>query len=234
MQIGFEEALLNKYPTAEIGYLIADVIVRPSDPLVESLKNELLEYLMGRGINATNFVIHPHLAVWRKIYKEDFGVKESTFRSSLEALVRRVVTGKGLWNICNVVDLYNCCSVFSLLPMGGYDLSKISGDIQIRFAKEGESFLGLGERMPLKPLPSQVVYADEARLICWLWNHKDAEETCIDETTKRVIFFIDSVDLPQSELMDEALKNLSERLNQIDGRPLEQGRINNKNPFVKI
>lgn len=234
MRISVEDAILRKYPMAEIGYLVANVRVKKSDPFVEELKESLSENLARKGINATNFVAHPKLAVWRKIYKEDFQVKESTYRSSVEALLRRIVTGKGLWNICNVVDLYNCCSVLTLLPMGAYDLSKISGDIKIRYAYEGESFHGIGERSKIEAKSHHIVYADDQKVTCWLWNHKDASETAIDENTGQVIFFVDSVNSQPSNAVQEALKLLSMNLEKIGCFPIASGIIDKNSAHATV
>ena len=114
MRVSIESEVLEKYPEVEIGYLVAQVSVKKSDPFVEELKQGLEKHLHSQGVNATNFAIHPDIALWRKIYEEDFGVKAKTYRSSVEALLRRVVTGKEVWSICNIVDLYNCSSVLSL------------------------------------------------------------------------------------------------------------------------
>lgn len=231
MLICVEEEIFEKYSEAEIGYLVAQVSVKPSDPFVEELKQELRAHLEGQGINATNFVTHPNISLWREIYEGDFHVKAKTYRSSIEALLRRVITGKQVWNICNVVDLYNCCSILSLLPMGGYDLEKVSGNICIRFGKEGESFLGLGERQRADIKPNHVVYADDQRVICWLWNHKDSAETCIDETSKRVIFFIDAFNRDQ---LQAALQLLAGNLEKIGCAPLESGILNRNYPQISI
>lgn len=225
------DQILERYPDAQIGFLVARVTVKNSDPFVESLKQRLKSHLQEQGIHETNFTIHPAIALWRKIYEEDFHVKPKTYRSSVESLLRRVVTGKELWNICNVVDLYNCCSIFSLLPMGGYDLKKVSGDIEIRFGKPGETFLGLGERQKINVGPHQVVYADDERILCWLWNHKDSAETCIDEATESVLFFIDSFDFDQ---VQNALKQLKENLKGINCTPLESGVLNQTSPQIAL
>lgn len=222
MKISLSEEVLEKYPEIEIGYLIAKLEVHKTDPIVEELKRGLSRSLEEKGINATNFVAHPSIARWRKIYEEDFHVKAKTYRSSLEALIKRVVTGKEIWNICTVVDLYNCCSVLSLLPMGGYDLDKIVGEIKIRYAQEGETFRGLGQREEIEIKKNHLVYTDDQRVICWLWNHKDAAETCIDENTKSVLFFIDSVD----GKVEEALELLKEHLKTINGTTIATGRLN--------
>ena len=223
MLLNIEREVLEKYPEMEIGYLVAEVSVKMSDPFVENLKDCLERHLQEQCINATNFVAHSSVSIWRKIYEEDFQVKGKTYRSSIEALLRRVVAGKKIWNICNVVDLYNCCSILSLLPMGGYDLKKISGDITIRYAKEGESFLGLGEREKVAARSNHVVYADDERVICWLWNHKDSVETCIDESSKHVLFFIDSF---EHDRVQAALNQLSKNLTKIECLPLQAGILN--------
>jgi DNA/RNA-binding domain of Phe-tRNA-synthetase-like protein len=231
MKISIENAILEKYPKVAIGYLVATVHVRPVDPFVENLKTQLTAFLKEQGLDATQFVTHPSLSIWREIYEGDFHVKAKTYRSSLEALVRRVLTDKPIWNICNIVDLYNCCSVLSLLPMGGYDLDKVSGDILIRYGRPTETFLGLGERKPVPAESHHVVYADQSRVICWLWNHKDAEDTCIEDATRHVLFFIDSFD---KEKTRSALQLLAENLKKIDAVPLEEGILDKESPHAEI
>lgn len=231
MRIHIDEKILARYPNVEIGFLTAQVCVKKQDPFVEALKESLTQHLNEKGIHATNFAVHPQLSIWRKIYKEDF--QESSYRSSLEALVRRLATGKALWNICNVVDLYNCCSVLSLMPMGGYDLSKVTGDIAIRYAREGETFHGIGEKKPSATKPQHVVYADDQRVLCWLWNYKDALETCIDEETRSVIFFLDSVEAPFNA-MQSALIQLQTYLARIQAVPLASGILTQKTPAATI
>lgn len=231
MWIRLEDKILENYPNAAIGYLTAEVNIRNQDPYVETLKTQISEHLNQKGINPTNFAAHPDIAIWRTIYERDFGVKASTYRSSIEALVRRVVTKKELWSICNVVDLYNCCSILSLLPMGGYDLGKISTGITIRYAHESETFLGIGSREKISVQPNHIAYADEEKLICWLWNHKDSAETCIDENTTQVIFFVDSFDLIKAKM---ALNLLEEQLRNIHCIPIEKGLLHKSNSQIKL
>lgn len=231
MRIYIEDKLLEKYPNTAVGYLTADVCVEKKDAYVEMLKSRLRDHLDQKGINSTNFAVHPDVAMWRHIYENDFRVKAKTYRSSIEALLRRIVTGKEMWNICNIVDLYNCCSILSLLPMGGYDLDKISGGIKIRYAQESETFLGLGEREKIEVQSNHIVYADEKRIICWLWNHKDSKETCIDENSSRVLFFIDSFDSSKAQM---ALNMLEEHLQKINCIPIEKGVLSQVSPQINL
>jgi len=223
MLITIQDEILERYPEVQIGYLVAKVKISKIDPFVEKLKKGLSERVEKEDLNLANYVLHPNISIWRKIYEEDMGVKAKTYRSSIEALLRRVLKGKGLWNICNIVDLYNCVSIMSLLPMGGYDLDRVKGDIEIRYGKEGESFLALGEKKRVDVKPSHIVYADAENVMCWLWNHKDSAITSIGKETKTVLFFIDGFD---HEAVNSALQHLSENLKQIHGIVLESGILN--------
>lgn len=223
MLIEIDEEVLQQYPEVQIGYLVAEVTVTATDSFVEDLKKGLAERVQKEGILPTNYTIHPCISRWRKIYEEDFGVKAKTFPSSIEGLLKRVVKGKTIWNINSIVDLYNCCSVLTLLPMGGYDLNKIRGDIKIRFGNKEEVFLGLGEKQNISVRSDHIVYADQERIMCWLWNHKDSAETCIDDKTKTVLFFVDGFD---HDAVLSALKLLAKNLKQIGCFPIRSGVMN--------
>lgn len=225
-----ENKVLEKYPEAEIGYLVAKVAVNKNEPFVNELKAGLMETVKAMGIDATNFVSHPNISIWRKIYQEDFNVKIQSHNSSVEALLTRIVKGKKLWDICNIVDLYNCCSIAHLLPMGGYDLGKVCGDITIRYGQEGDSFLGLGRREPVEVESNHVIYADEVKVLCWLWNYQDSSETCIDGNTKEVVFFIDSVQRSTHQSLKKAIQELMNNLEKINCISINHGILNLNSP----
>ena len=78
----------------------------------------------------------------RQLYKS-FGMDPSRHRPSSEALLRRVLKGKDLYRISNVVDTCNLASLSFLLPVGMYDLAKIKGDVTLRTGAEGEQYPGI-------------------------------------------------------------------------------------------
>lgn len=231
MLIEIHDKILEKYSHVQIGYLVAEVNINKFDPFVEKLKEGLSKHLQDQQVNSTNYILHPSISLWRKIYEEDFLVKTKTYPSSIEALLRRVLSGKTLWNICNVVDLYNCCSILTLSPMGGYDLGKIKGNVQIRYAEKGELFLGLGEREEIQTQPNHVIYADQEKVMCWLWNHKDAVATCIDNESKSILFFIDGFD---NESVLESLQLLSMLLKNIQCVTTQMGILNQTSPKADV
>jgi len=76
-----------------------------------------------------------------------WGMDPSKYRPSSEALLRRVVQGKGLYNISNVVDLTNLGSIETAWPYGVYNRTAISGEISLRLGRAGEKYEGIGKRM---------------------------------------------------------------------------------------
>lgn len=78
----------------------------------------------------------------RNLYKS-FGMDPSRHRPSSEALLRRVLQGKGLYRISNVVDACNLASLTYLLPIGMYDLDRVEGDVVLRAGRAGEEYPGI-------------------------------------------------------------------------------------------
>lgn len=85
------------------------------------------------------------LQVTRKLYKS-LGLDPTKNRPSSEALLRRVLKGKSLYQINSIVDICNLSSLNFLLSIGLYDVEKIVGkNIELRIGKEGESYTGIGK-----------------------------------------------------------------------------------------
>lgn len=73
-----------------------------------------------------------------------WGVDPARYRPSSEALLRRVVQGKGLYRISNVVDINNLCSVETGWPAGLYDRDFLQPPMTLRLGLRGETYDGIG------------------------------------------------------------------------------------------
>lgn len=82
------------------------------------------------------------LNVTRSLYRK-LGLDPTKNRPSSEALLRRVLKGKSLYQINSIVDICNYCSLRLLLSLGLYDVSKIKGHIVLRPGREGEGYEGI-------------------------------------------------------------------------------------------
>ena len=77
----------------------------------------------------------------------DWGMDPSKYRSSSEALLRRVIQGKDLYLISNIVDLVNLGSIETGWPYGCYDRAKLHPPIAFRHGTAGESYERVGKEM---------------------------------------------------------------------------------------
>jgi DNA/RNA-binding domain of Phe-tRNA-synthetase-like protein len=79
----------------------------------------------------------------RRLYRA-VGLDPTKTRPSSEALLRRVVKGKGLFRIHPLVDLFNLVSVTEQLSVGLYDEARIAGDlVTASLGAEGWGFEGI-------------------------------------------------------------------------------------------
>lgn len=89
----------------------------------------------------------PVLASARALYRR-LGIDPSRRRPSSEALVRRILQGKGLYRVNTAVDAANLASLTYFLPVGLYDLDRIvAGDdsVTLRLGLPGETYAGIGK-----------------------------------------------------------------------------------------
>lgn len=77
----------------------------------------------------------------------DWGMDPSKYRPSSEALLRRVIQGKDLYLISNIVDLVNLGSIETGWPYGCYDRAKLHPPIAFRHGTAGESYERVGKEM---------------------------------------------------------------------------------------
>ncbi len=186
VRFSIEEPFRALFPEAQIGVVVASGIDNRRNG--EDAKEALAAAVSHAAtvVGEDDFASHPAIAPWREAYRT-FGVKPSRHRSSIEGLLRSVAAG-GPRSINPLVDLYNTVSLRHLLPCGGEDLDAVRGGVRLTLAAGGESFVPLGSTEPEPPSSGEVVYADDAGIICRAWNWREAERTkLIPETTRAVL-----------------------------------------------
>ena len=203
------------FPDARIGWMLVDLNVQESHPYAEELKTTLASVLAQRGITEENLTSHPDIARWREVFRS-MGVKPNKYKSTVEALVKRVLKGQNMWDISSVVDVYNCVTVLTFLALGAFDTAYIDGDVVLRYAKEGETFLPLGSEEEIIPTdPRQIVYADNSKIISWLWCYRDTRLTGVTLKTKEALFIMDTAFTLETMSVEDGMALLSEHLQKI-------------------
>lgn len=103
---------------------------------------EALVRRLTTGYNGRPPADIPGVAETRTLFHR-IGLDPTRTRPASEALLRRVLQGKGFPRIHPFVDLCNLCSLEHQIPLGLYDREKIQGAIQVRIGKEGEGYSGI-------------------------------------------------------------------------------------------
>jgi len=81
----------------------------------------------------------------RALYRR-FGIDPTRVRPSSEALFRRMKKGDPFPRVNSLVDVANAMSVQLQVPVGLYDLEKVSGEeLVLRLGNTGESYTGIGK-----------------------------------------------------------------------------------------
>ena len=133
-------------PGVKLGWVEADgVRVAPADAPLAELVDRVCEG-KRREFTVESLADAPAIRAVRAMFRE-WDMDPSKYRPSSEALLRRVVQGKGLYRVSNVVDAGNLGSIEAGWPYGCYDRSKIGEPIALRHGTAGEKYEGIGKKM---------------------------------------------------------------------------------------
>ncbi len=205
MKFILTDEFIEKFPDTIIGVVVVENIDnKGSDQqALEILRNE--EKQIRELFSLVNFSEYPFIKSWRKAFKL-FGAKD--YRSSHEALIKRILKGGETRQINKLVDLYNSISLKYKTPVGGDDLDKTEGNMYVKIAKGNERFAMLGSDEITNPKEGEVVYSDENDILCRRWNWREADKAKFTEETKKAILFIDAI----SPLTEDVVKSAANEL----------------------
>lgn len=125
----------------------------------------------------------------------------SRYRPASEALIRRMLQGKELYQIDTLVDLINLASIAYGYSIGGFDADKFVGDtLTLGVGREGEPYEGIGRGMiNIHGLP---VYRDAEGGVGTPTS--DHERTKITISTHHLVVLINGYDGQEDRVTDNA------------------------------
>ena len=228
-----EDDFWKLFPNAKIGIITCNGIdntIKDENQykdMISQGENEALNHLPNEEFSSNEVI-----KVWRDAFKK-FKTKKGA-RSSIEALLKRVSTGKGLGTINPLVDIYNSISLKYAMPCGGEDMDKFIGDIRLTKATGDESFITLGSDKSEPPYEGEIVYKDDEGAICRCWNWRESVRTMLTEDTKNAFLCIELVDENREKDFENALKELSQLVEKNLGGKSEISilHINNKEAII--
>lgn len=191
------------------------------DGLIPGASNDASEALLQKAEASARSALQeqkveslPHVAAWRAAY-QGFGAKPNRTRNSLEALLRRAVTG--LPRVNRLTDIYNAISVIHQIPLGGEDLSKYSSPPRLIRATGGEPFdtASNGETVIEHPEPGEVIWCDDEGVTCRRWNWRQGRRTQLQDETTTALFILDALDPVTTDALQAAAEELATHLSEL-------------------
>ncbi len=155
------------------------------------------------------------IAATRRVYKA-CGKDPSRYRPASEALIRRVLQGKELYQRDTLVDLVNLASIVFGYSIGGFDADRFVGDtLTLGVGREGEPYEGIGRGMiNIHGLP---VYRDSEGGVGTPTSDNERTKMTID--TRHLVVLINGYDGNEQRVRENAelIQQLLQKYCQSDG-----------------
>ena len=208
MKLKIDTGILEKFPGLKIGVVTARNIDNHgfSDEIMQLIREKEKE--IRENYDTETLSQHPRIHSWRGAYSS-FGAKPKKYKSSVESLYRMVLKGLDLRHINKIVDLYNYISLKRMIPAGGDDMTKVDGDIILKFAVGNEPFTALNSKERETAKEGELVYADSKEVLCRRWNWRECDKTKMTEETTDVILVIEALPPVAREELEEVEEDLS-------------------------
>jgi len=196
--ISISNELKSRCLGLRLGCIEADVKIDESSiELLTELNTRIQQICESLSIESISKI--PTIASSRKAYKA-CGKDPARYRLSAEALLRRVVSGKGLYHINNVVDQLNLISITTGFSIGGYDADQIEDDIVFGIGDQAEPYSGIGRgELNIENLP---VFRDGKG--AFGTPTSDSPRTEVKEQTRRFLMIL--IDFEGDKMLNEAVQ----------------------------
>lgn len=184
MNISISEKIRRLLPVLKIGILTCDVKnTLTSDTLWAEMESECAAIKSTFALEEINK--RPAIFATRQAYKV-LGKDPNRYRPSAEALCRRIIRDIPIYRLSTLVDIINIVSIRSGFSIGGFDLDKIEGDVELGAGTSDDVFEAIGRGLlNVEGLP---LYRDTKGGIGTPTS--DNERTKItDSTTKILLIF---------------------------------------------
>jgi DNA/RNA-binding domain of Phe-tRNA-synthetase-like protein len=234
MYFRIEEDFWALFPEAHIGVVIArgidnEVAGEEAAALLAQAASQIGAALQD---DALDMATYPAVEPWREAYRA-FGVKPNKYRSSIENLLRSARAGS-VRSINPLVDLYNSVSLRHQLPCGGEDLAAVVGDIRLTRAAGDELFVPLGSPEPQPPQAGEVIYRDDAGVLCRAWNWREAERTKLTPATRDAFLCIEVLPPLSEESLRAACTDLAEMVSSTLGASCRVEILSHERPVTTL
>jgi DNA/RNA-binding domain of Phe-tRNA-synthetase-like protein len=124
----------------------------------------------------------PEIQAWRRAFAR-MGLKPTQYRCASESLLRRFRKEGSLPRLNPLVDLCNAISLAYAIPLAVFDVSRVTGGLEVRYADGDEAYLTFSGEIE-HPAAREVIFADEARRVhARRWTNRQSGWSAMRDST---------------------------------------------------
>ena len=156
----------------------------------------------------------PEIQAWRRAFSR-MGLKPTQYRCASESLLRRFRKEGSLPQLHPLVDLCNAISLAFAIPIAVFDVSKITGDLGVRYADGGEDYLTFSGETE-HPAPHEVIFADQAAQVhARRWTNRQSGLSAVQAPTAAALIVAEAMHDSASSDVPRLMAAIADELSAI-------------------
>jgi DNA/RNA-binding domain of Phe-tRNA-synthetase-like protein len=173
----------------------------------------------------------PEIQAWRRAFAQ-MGLKPTQYRCASEALLRRYRKDKTLPHINPLVDLCNAVSVAYAIPVAAFDLDRVDGNLEVRYANGAEAYLTFSGETE-HPAPGEVVFADAAsQAHARRWTNRQSALSAVRPDSTRALIVAEALHDDAVADVEALLDELQHVLTDVWAEPERVTRLSSEQPSI--
>jgi DNA/RNA-binding domain of Phe-tRNA-synthetase-like protein len=228
MRFQHNEAIWRDFPLLAAGAVI--IQGKTSDRDVTLQSQRFLDRADARLQRSSESEL-PEIQAWRRAFAQ-MGLKPTQYRCASEALLRRYRKERALPHIHPLVDLCNAVSVAYAIPIAVFDLDRVEGNLEVRYANGAEVYLAFSGETE-NPTPGEVVFADAvSQAHARRWTNRQSALSAVRQDSSRVLIVAEA--LHDDAVADVAalLDELQDVLRVVRAEPVRVARLSSHQPSI--
>ncbi len=186
--------IFEEYPTFRRGIVIARNMDNQAH--ARQLEGRLNQTVVQAAQAPIDLKTDPRATVWNDAHRQ-FGSNPNKFPPAHCALLKRVQKpGTRIPFINKVVAIMNINSIQEKTPVGGDDVLRAAGSLELRYADGSETFTPLGNPASTDhPFSGEVIYVvpESKEVMCRRWNWRNGHNTRIAKDSRIIVMNIDGL-----------------------------------------
>ena len=207
MNFTLDQNLLEKYPDTIIAFaVIKNVsIFGPDEKSNQILTSIYLEIIKKYTLDQLE--IHPHSQAYINFAKRLGISPDSAFLPHQQ--IKRVLKGKSIGNINNIVNNYMALELVDNLSFSAYDMDTIKGNTTADLAKGGEQMTLIGGEQTTLKAGDFIMSDSQGPFYSFSEGYRDSSK--VTPHTKNVLFIVDAPEGISSKEVTNTIKTLTEQ-----------------------